>query len=88
MSSKPTKTKKDKVPKITEAEYAAYVSSLRALAEGVNSTLNEDMGTSSCVKTGDKEQKDWENGDMRLKAEMGFKAYIFYIYKKTFIKCL
>ncbi len=27
--SKPTKTKKNKVPKITEAEYAAYISGLK-----------------------------------------------------------
>ncbi len=45
--SKPTKSKKDKVPKITEAEYAAYLSSLRELTEGNNPMLNADMGASS-----------------------------------------
>ncbi len=42
--SKPTKSKKNKVPKITEAEYAAYLSSLTA---GVNARVNADMGTLS-----------------------------------------
>ena len=45
--SKPTKNKKDKVPKITEAEYAAYLSSLRELTEGDNPALNADMGAPS-----------------------------------------
>ena len=31
--SKPMKTKKDKVPKITEEEYANYISSLRNQSE-------------------------------------------------------
>ena len=31
--SKPTKSQKVKVPKITEAEYAAYVTALKELAE-------------------------------------------------------
>ena len=31
--SKPIKTKKDKVPKITEEEYANYISSLRSQSE-------------------------------------------------------
>ena len=47
--SKPTKSKKDKVPKITEAEYAAYLSSLRELTEGNNPALNTDTGAPSNV---------------------------------------
>ena len=31
--SKPAKSQKSKVPKITEAEYAAYVTALKELAE-------------------------------------------------------
>ncbi len=42
--SKPTKTKKSKVPKITEAEYAAYLSSLTT---GGNSAVNADVGSPS-----------------------------------------
>ncbi|MBQ9714414.1 MAG: hypothetical protein IJV83_03725 [Clostridia bacterium] len=34
--SKVLKNKKDKVPKITEEEYAAYISSLKGMTEGVN----------------------------------------------------
>lgn len=34
--SKPSKSKKEKVPKITEEEYAAYLSALRELTEGSN----------------------------------------------------
>jgi hypothetical protein len=45
--NKPTKNKKDKVPKITEAEYAAYLSSLRELTEGNNPALNTDTGAPS-----------------------------------------
>ena len=46
-----TKHKKDKVPKITEEEYAAYFSSLRALTEGGNPAMNTDMGTPSKPNT-------------------------------------
>lgn len=31
--SRPTKSKKDKVPKITEAQYAEYISALKTLGE-------------------------------------------------------
>ena len=34
--SKQTKTKKDKVQKLTEAEYAAYLESLKGMTEGEN----------------------------------------------------
>ena len=43
--SKPSKHKKDRVPKLTEAEYAAYLSSLRELTEGDNPALNADTGS-------------------------------------------
>lgn len=33
--SKPLKNKKDRVPKITEEEYAEYLSSLKAMEESV-----------------------------------------------------
>lgn len=33
--SKPTKTKKNKVPKITEEEYMEYLSSLRTMPDGM-----------------------------------------------------
>ena len=34
--SKGSKSKKEKVPKLTEAEYAAYLTALRELSEGNN----------------------------------------------------
>lgn len=34
--SKQTKTKKDKVQKLTEAEYAAYLEALKGMTEGAN----------------------------------------------------
>ena len=34
--SKPSKNKKNKIPKITEEEYAAYLSTLRNMSEGEN----------------------------------------------------
>lgn len=46
-----TKHKKDKVPKITEEEYAAYLSSLRALTEGGNPAMNADVGAPSKPNT-------------------------------------
>ena len=39
--SKPTKSQKSKVPKITEAEYAAYVTALKELAEEGSPQRNE-----------------------------------------------
>ncbi len=41
-----TKHKKDKVPKITEAEYAAYLSSLRGLTEGETPSVNMEADVS------------------------------------------
>ena len=45
--SKTIRNKKDKAPKITEAEYTAYLSSLRKLSDGEENVVNTDMGTSS-----------------------------------------
>ncbi len=39
--SKPLKSKKQKVPKITEEEYAAYLSALRELTEGSNPAMEQ-----------------------------------------------
>jgi hypothetical protein len=38
--SKGSKPKKQKVPKLTEAEYAAYLSALRELSEGNNPVIS------------------------------------------------
>ena len=43
--SKPSKHKKNRVPKLTEAEYTAYLLSLRELTEGENPVLNTDTDT-------------------------------------------
>ena len=40
--SKASKSKKGKVPKITEEEYAAYLSALREMTEGDNPKLKKD----------------------------------------------
>ena len=53
--SKPAISKKDKVPKISEAEYAAYLSALRELTEGENPALNKDMGASSSTASTNEE---------------------------------
>ena len=42
--SKSSKSKKDKVQRLSEEEYAAYVSSLRALSEETNTLLNGRVG--------------------------------------------
>ena len=42
--SKSSKSKKDKVQKLSEEEYTAYVSSLRALSEEPNPLLNGRVG--------------------------------------------
>lgn len=51
-----TKHKKEKVPKITEEEYAAYVSSLRNLTEGEapspNTEADETQKTNVSIKKG------------------------------------
>ena len=54
--SKSAKNKKDKVPKITEAEYTAYVLSLKKLSEEKNPSLNVDMGVTSNDKIPIKEE--------------------------------
>lgn len=40
--SKPTKSKNGKVPKITEAEYTAYLASLRDMPTGQGEKLSSD----------------------------------------------
>ena len=54
--SKSAKNKKDKVPKITEAEYTAYVLSLKNLSEEKDSVVNVDMGTASMENSPIKEE--------------------------------
>ena len=44
---KSMKNKKEKVPKITEAEYTAYLTSLKRLSEEEEKMINEDMGALS-----------------------------------------
>ncbi len=39
--SKPSKGKKQKVPKLTEEEYVAYLSALRELSEGSNPAIEQ-----------------------------------------------
>ena len=53
--SKAIRNKKDKVPKITEAEYTAYLSSLRKLSDGEENVVNTDMDASSEGETTQKE---------------------------------
>ena len=52
--SKPSKNKKNKVPKITEEEYVAYLSSLRELTEGENPALSVSARERSVVQSQEK----------------------------------
>ena len=51
--SKSSKGKKNKVPKLTEAEYAAYISSLKGVGEvEKNSTVKKEVAPLSVSKEG------------------------------------
>ena len=43
---KTTKGKKEKIPRLTEAEYAEYISSLKTSEECVQPTINEEKTSS------------------------------------------
>ncbi len=46
---KPQKSNKDKVPKITEEEYAAYVNQLREMSEGCAGGESEKNPSQKCA---------------------------------------
>ena len=45
--SKTTKSKNGKVPKLTEEEYAQYISSLKGLEDSLNATTETEKNTSA-----------------------------------------
>ena len=52
--SKTTKSKSGKVPKLTEEEYAQYISSLK----GLEDSLNSSMETEKEITSGETEQRE------------------------------
>ena len=46
--SKTTKSKGGKVPKLTEEEYAQYISSLKGLEDTLNSSMKSEKENTSC----------------------------------------
>ena len=53
--SKSAKNHKNRVPKLTEAEYTAYLATLQANDETQNTSVNTDMGASFQEKSQQKE---------------------------------